>query len=175
MTLGDILAVIAAILTVGAAWVATILLVVLAFPARVAGAQAKLTGAPGRCAGQGFGVALGIGLLAAICANGPGPVKGVSLVLLGALGATAALGSAAVVRFLGGRIDVMGSPMAPFASLTRASALYVASGFLPVIGWFFVMPVALLLSVGSGVASLWPEKKPKVVSPSPNAFVEPVQ
>ena len=74
---------------------------------------------------------------------------------MGGLGVVAALGSAAIVRLLSARIDALGSPMTPFASLTRASVLYVAAGYLPVIGWGIVLPAALLLSVGSGVAVLF--------------------
>ena len=153
MTIGDVLAVIAAVLLVGSAWAATILVVALAFPARVARAGAKLTAAPGRCAGRGFGVMLAVGLLAAVSVRtGRGRSSCWRLLILGAAGVVAALGSAAMVRLLGERIDAMGSPMAPFASLTRASVLYVAAGFLPVIGWFFVLPAALLLSVGAAAS-----------------------
>ena len=53
----------------------------------------------------------------------------------------------------------MGSPMTPFASLTRASVLYTAAGFLPVIGWFGLLPLALFLAVGSGVAVLGARKE----------------
>ena len=175
MTIGDVLAVLSLVLLVGAAWAATILVVALAFPARVARAGAKLTASPGRCAGAGFGVMLAVGLLATVLANGPGPVKLVSVLLLGAAGAVAALGSAAMTRLLGERIDAMGSPMAPYASLTRASVLYVVSGFLPVVGWFFVLPAALFLAVGAGVAALRPEKKPTPVAYAPTSLAETIQ
>jgi len=156
MTIGDILAVIAAVLLVGASWAATILMIALAFPSRVAAAQAKLTAAPGVCLLRGLGVALGGGLLAILLVQAPvGPVRGLAMVVLGGLGVLAALGSAAVVRLLGARIDALGSPLTPFGSLTRAAALYVAAGFLPIIGWGVVLPVALLLSIGSGVAVLF--------------------
>ena len=175
MTIGDVLAILALILLVGSAWAATILVVSLAFPARVARAGAKLTAAPGRCAGRGLVVVLGVGLLALLLANGPGPVKLLAAVVGGGLGLVAALGSAAMVRLLGGRIDAMGSPMAPYASLTRASVLYVTAGFLPVVGWFFVLPAALFLAVGSGVAVLRAEKKPAPVAYAPTGLAEVTQ
>ena len=160
MTIGDILAVIAAVLLVGASWAATILMIALAFPARVAAAQTKLTAAPGVCGVRGLAVLLVGGLLAiALSQAAAGPARLLALLILGGLGVVAALGSAAVVRLLSARIDALGSPMTPFASLTRASVLYVAAGFLPVIGWGFVLPAALLLSVGSGVAVLFGGKR----------------
>ena len=171
MTIGDILAVIAAVLLVGASWVAMILTVALAFPARVAAAQAKLTAAPGVCLARGLAVVLISAVLAIVLSKAAaGPVRGLALLILGGLGVVAALGSAAVVRLLGARIDALGSPMTPFASLTRASVLYVATGFLPVIGWGVVLPAALLLSVGSGVAVLFgtqPKARPAPSLPSP--------
>jgi len=171
MTIGDILAVIAAVLLVGASWAATILMIALAFPARIAAAQAKLIGAPGACLARGFATLLVCGLLAiALSKAAAGPARLLALLLLGGLGVVAALGSAATVRLLSARIDALGSPMTPFASLTRASVLYVAAGFLPVIGWAAVLPAALLLSVGSGVAVLFrakPQARPAPPLPAP--------
>lgn len=171
MTIGDILAVIAAVLLVGASWAATILMIALAFPARVAAAQAKLTAAPGVCVGRGLAVLLvSLALAIALSKAAAGPVRGLALLILGGIGVVAALGSAAVVRLLGARIDALGSPMTPFASLTRASVLYVAAGFLPVIGWGVVLPAALLLSVGSGIAVLFgarPQARPIPPLPTP--------
>ena len=173
MTIGDVLAVIAGLLTVGAAWAATILIVALAFPARVAAAQDKLTASPGACLARGLGTTLVGGLLAALfwgaAAGGHRLLAGV---VLGGLGLLAALGSAAMVRLLGERIDAMGSPMTPFASLTRASLLYATAGFLPVIGWFVLLPVALFLAVGSGVAVLRSAKKPVHTPFLPTGSVE---
>ena len=66
--------------------------------------------------------------------------------------------------------------MTPFASLTRASVLYVAVGFLPVIGQFAILPAALLLAVGSGVPALFRARpKPYPITPAaPAAALETV-
>lgn len=169
MTLGDILAVIAAVMLVGASWAATILTVALAFPAKVAAAQGKLTASPGWCAARGLAVTA-VGALAAIALLqvAAGPARLLAAVILGGLGILAAIGSAAAVRLLSGRIDALGSPMTPFASLTRASVLYVVVGFLPIIGQFAILPVALVLSVGSGIAVLFrakPKAQPAAILP----------
>ena len=161
MTIGDVLAVTCGLTTVGAAWAAAILLFALAFPARTASAQTRLTAAPGVCLVRGLGVVLGSGLLAAICWNvAAGPVRLLAGVLASGIGLAAAVGSAGIIRLLGERIDALGSPMAPFASLTRAAILYVLAGFLPVVGWFLILPGALLLSVGSGIGALLPAAAP---------------
>jgi len=158
MTIGDVLAVTAGIGAVGAAWTAAILLFALAFPAKTAAAQAKLTEAPGASFGIGLAVVLGGGLLSVVCWNAPaGPVKLLAVVLAAGICLTAALGSAGAVRLLGERIDA-DARMSPFASLTRAAILYVLAGFLPVLGWFVLLPCALALSVGGGVAALAPKR-----------------
>ena len=164
MTLGDVLAVVAAVMLVGASWAAAILMVALAFPARVSEAQAKLTQFPGICLSRGLVVSGVGGVLAIALSQAPaGPVKLLAALILGALGIVAAIGSAAVVRLLGARIDALGSPMTPFASLTRASFLYVGAGFFPVIGTFAILPAALFLSVGCGLPALF-RAKPKARS-----------
>ena len=174
MTLGDVLAALALILIVGASWAATLLLCALAFPARVAAAQAKLTDAPGVCLGRGF-LVLVVGGLAIIALShaAAGPVRLLAALVGAGLGAVASLGSAACVRLLSERIDALGSPMTPFAGLTRASLLYVAAGFLPVIGWGIVLPAALLLSLGSGSAALL--RRPRRVRPASSISAAPME
>jgi hypothetical protein len=174
MTLGDILAVIAAVMLVGASWASAILMIALAFPTKVGAAQEKLMSAPGWCAGRGVVAVAAGGLLAlALSQAAAGPARLLAAVILGALGIVAAVGSAAIVRLLGARIDALGSPMTPFASLTRASFLYVGAGFFPVIGWFAILPVALILSVGCGLPVLFRFKlkaRPVLSHPVPAAM-----
>lgn len=159
MTIGDVLAVTAAIAALGVCWTAAILLFALAFPRRAAAAQVRLTDAPGLCLVRGLVVVLAGGLLALLCFNSPaGPVKLVSGVIAGGIGLAAAVGSAGAVRLMAERIVQDGAGMPPFASLTRAAVLYVLAGFLPVLGWFVILPTALFLSVGGAVSTLLPAR-----------------
>lgn len=160
MTFGDVLAILAVVFIIGASWAAAILLIALAFSRPVARAEACLTTAPGRCAGVGTVALLVCGFPAfLLITTAPGPLKLLGAVLLGVLGLLSVLGSAAIVRLVASRIDDLGSPLTPFGSLTRSSVLYVSAGFLPVLGWFFFVPVALLLSVGCGLSALQRAKK----------------
>ena len=160
MTFGDVLAFMAIVFIVGASWAAAILLVALAFPRPVARAETCLTTAPGRCAGVGSAAFLVCGLPAILLISAaPEPLKLLGVVILGALGLLVALGSAAIVRLVASRIDDLGSPLTPFGSTTRASVLYVSAGFLPILGWLFFVPAALLLSVGCGLSALHRAKK----------------
>lgn len=179
MTIGDVLAVMAAVFVVGATWAATILLAALAFPAKTTLAQQKIVSAPGASLARGLGLALVLGVLAAVFWSRPGPARLIGGLLLAALGALAAVGSAGIARLVGERIQAVGSHMNPFAMLTRGTILYVAAGFLPIIGWFLVAPVALLLSVGGGAAAFLTKSKKAtvqegVISPAPtNVSPEP--
>ncbi len=158
MTIGDIFAVIAAVLTIAAGWAATILLAGLFFPGRVSRARIAMTPL-GPCAARGFGICLVSVLLAVSFAGKPGPLQLIGAVIWASLGATAALGSAALVGIVGERIQGVGTHMTSFHALTRGAALYVVSGLLPVIGWFFIAPFALIVSVGAGASALRRERR----------------
>lgn len=160
MTIGDVLAVIAAFVLVGASWGATLLLVALAFPARTRAARARLETAPGRCLRRGLGVLLAVGLPALVLGQGPGPVRLLAGALWAGLVAVAALGGAGIIGLLGERIESVGTPMTPFAARTRATFLFVTAGFLPVVGWFVVAPAALLIALGAGFSALRPAASP---------------
>ena len=160
MTIGDVLAAVAALLTLGASWGAAILLAALAFPKRATRAQSLLMEHPWACLGRGAAGLLVVGLPTLALAHTPGPARLLLLLPLGLLAAGAMVGSAAAVRLLGGRIDAIGSPLTPFAALTRATFLYVSAGFLPVIGWLLVLPGSLLLALGAGLPALFPERAP---------------
>lgn len=169
MTIGDVLAAIAAVCGVGATWAATVLLTALAFPARAERAQGALLLSPGACLGRGAGAAL-LGTLAVLVLNHSPLGKLLSVLVVACLAALAALGSAGIVRLLGERIQTTGTSLSPFAALTRGTALYVVAGFLPVVGWFLIVPLALLLSVGSGVAAC--RRAPIAVASRPHAVLE---
>lgn len=163
MTIGDILAVIAAILLVAASWGSALILVALAFPSKVAAAERRIVSAPGASFGAGLATLVVVGIVAAVLNKShAGPVRILAGALLTGLGILAALGSAAIVRLLSDRIQEIGAPMQPFATLTRGAILYVAAGFVPIFGWLLIMPVAACLSVGGGLSALLKPPAPPV-------------
>ena len=155
MTIGDILGVIAAVTLFAASWAATLLLAALAFPARAARAQQRIMMAAGRCFWLGFFTLLLVGVLAIALGQSPvGPLRIVGGALWTGLAAVSALGSAGIVRLLGERIEATGTQMPPFASLTRGTLLFVTAAFLPIVGWFLILPVAALIGLGAGLVAL---------------------
>lgn len=166
MTIGDVLGVIAALSLLGASWGATLLLSALAFSRRTERAQQWLESAPGPCLLRGLGVLLVSGTVALILAQShAGPVRILAGALAVGLVALAALGGGGIVRLLGERIEHVGAPLLPFAARTRATVLFVTAGFLPVVGWFLILPASLLLALGAGL----------LVLRSPRAQPDPTQ
>jgi hypothetical protein len=164
MTIGDVLAMIAAFVLTAAAWGAMILFTDLLFPARSCKAEESLTSRPWACLARGAGVVAIISVIAIITANnGAGPVRLLAGVAVGYGGLLSAIGSAGIVRLTASRLaismNVAKLPtsednMLTFALLLRSTALYILTGLLPIVGWLFVTPIFLLLSIGAGSAAL---------------------
>lgn len=171
MTIGDILAVIAAILAVAATWAAAILALGLLFSAKVEAVRELLTVAPGRVFLRGLLTTVAVALVAMVVnSSHSGPTRILAGALWCGLLILSAIGSAGIARLLAERIEAAGSNAAGFPVLVRATALYVAAGFLPVVGWFVITPLALLFSVGAASAALLPGRRrtrPAETAPSP--------
>lgn len=155
MTIGDVLAVIAAVVLVAASWGSTLLVVSLAFRSKAAAAENRIVSAPGSSFATGFAVIVVVGIAAALLNRShAGPVRIGAGALLTGLAVLAAVGGAGIIRLLSERIQETGSPMQPFTTLTRSAALYVFAGLVPIFGWFVITPVAACLSVGGGIAAM---------------------
>ncbi|MCW3060954.1 MAG: hypothetical protein JWQ02_2775 [Capsulimonas sp.] len=169
MTIGDILAVIAAVVATAGAWGALVLMIGLLCPERTERARAAIAAQPGRCFGRGVGVLVVVGFVAIVIGqSGVGPVKILAGALWGVIALMAALGGAAIAQMAGERIGNVGSHMAPFAQRTRAVALFVGAGLTPIVGWFVVTPAAALIGIGAAWSALRaPARMPEVVAPAP--------
>jgi len=167
MTIGDILAVIALLVVSGAAWGSAILLTAMLFPAKVQSTRETIIESPVKCFWRGALVVGVLSLLAAATMSKPGPIRLVSISMIGLLAYCAAVGSASIVRMMSERIGSEGTEMAPFARLTRASFLYVGAGFLPVIGWFVILPVATMICAGGAIVTLRTRRVAIPQTPSP--------
>jgi hypothetical protein len=162
MTIGDVLGVIAALALLGASWAATLLLAALAFPGRTRCAQHAIETMPRACGLRGLFLLLLVGGAALALGQSPaGLLRLLAGALYAALAAVAALGGAGITRLLGERILESGTPMPPFAALTRGTILFVTAGFLPVVGWFLIVPAAALLSLGAGWSVLRAPARPR--------------
>lgn len=155
ITMGDALSVVSAFLALGVSLWATTMLAALLAPHKARVAQERLASAPYRTGFVGLvsgflWAGLGIVLL-----TQPVPVvKLAGLVVLGTLACTLAVGLAGVSQLLAEAVGRRDPSLAAYTTLARGAGLVVAAAILPLVGWFFLGPIVLLVSVGAGFRAL---------------------
>jgi hypothetical protein len=150
MEISQVLAVLSFLTVFGLGWASTILITSLAFPVCSEASKRSLQTAPWKCVSAGVVAWLLVGLVAAIFISRKGTLALLGYLTLVLLLVLSAVGSAGFIRLISERIQQHGSILSPFASLTRSSFLYVLAGFVPIIGWFVITPVAAIVSAGAG-------------------------
>ncbi|MCA9955099.1 MAG: hypothetical protein KC434_10290 [Anaerolineales bacterium] len=120
-------------------------------PARVARAQQVVQNSPGRSFVVGLVNFLFFGLVATIFAQG-GDLGGlIALIILLALAAITAVGLSALNQIVQARLF----PNRPGVRVgLKTAVLLIAGGLVPLLGWFVVTPILLLLSLGAGIIAL---------------------
>lgn len=153
--MGDVLAVVAAVVGIGATLWAAILAFTVLFQNRVRqSAELALHWKPTLLWGAGSAlIAGGFGLVLANQPNGLGKLIGYVL-LLGLL-SVAVLGSAGLAWLTGKRVIRLNPAHSTLGATGRGAALLIAAGFLPVLGWFGFFPILALLSLGAGTRALF--------------------
>jgi hypothetical protein len=153
--MGDVFAFFGGMLTIGIALPGMLLAWSLLFPAAVERARLQLERTPWRC----FWLGLAALLLSALplvtlinVAAGPAQFLGWAGVFI--LLAFASVGAAGLAALMGDRLRGVGlAASVPGALLRGAVALELAAVF-PVVGWFIVIPVATICSLGAIVFAL---------------------
>lgn len=152
MTLADVLAVATGLLIIGSGFASLALMLSLLFPRAVELAAARIERRPGRTMTLGLLVLLLV--LGSTGALLKLPVPGLHflavVVLLGGL-TVAVLGGAGLSASLGRRYRRARNRSADAADPLRGALLLEGAALLPLVGWFVVVPVALLLTLGAGI------------------------
>ena len=163
MNMGDVFAVFGGMLALGIALPGLLLAWSLLVPATVERARLRLERTPWRCFWLGLATLLAIGLPLVVLFNIPaGTVQ-----LLGWVGsfillALASVGAAGLAALMGERLRGVGlAASAPGALLRGAVALELAAVF-PLIGWFIVVPLAAICSLGAVMFALL-RRRPRAV------------
>lgn len=155
MTIGDVLAVVAGI---GSACVATwalLLGMALLFNRRANMAQQNLQSSPWRVLASGSVLALfGVGGAIVLLNQPNGILKLVGWALLLATLALAALGVGGLILLLAESVQRAQPGMSQFQALLRGAGLLVAAGLVPLLGWFLMVPVTIIISIGAGWCAL---------------------
>src|SRR5579875_2597236 len=132
MTIGDVLAALAAAALVAGSWVALLVLAAFVCSRRVEGAAARIEEEPLRCAGRGLVVvACGLFLVLATAHRFVGPARLLPLLVVAALLAASVIGGAGIVRLIARRSG-NGSEL---NATVKAAGLYTLAGLCPICGW----------------------------------------
>ncbi|MCC6420620.1 MAG: hypothetical protein IT429_20475 [Gemmataceae bacterium] len=155
MTLGDVLAVLATVVSLVVTGMAVVLAAALLFPAATGRAQRQLQFRPWLSLGVGVIVGLVGGFPALVLLALPHPgAKLCGGFLLSLLGTRVVVGAAGVVQVMADHIRDRSPSVSPFAALSYSGGLFVVAFLFPCFGWLFLLPIAVLWSLGAGVTAL---------------------
>jgi hypothetical protein len=160
LTLGDVLAAIAILLTTSLAALSAMVLSSLLFPDRTARAATEIERHPWKCAMAGFFAGLPLVLIGLVLFQVPHPVVRVLglLVMLLVL-MLAAAGSGGLAQLAGKRILTASADRTQLSAITLGGVLVVGVASLPLAGWLILAPMLLLCSLGAGVRAFRPAKR----------------
>jgi hypothetical protein len=167
--MADISTVFGILLTLGIVFPGMLTAWWLLFPATVERARLRLDRTPWLCFFVGGVITAVVAIPATILFVVPnGAVKFMGWVLVFVVLAVASLGAAGIAAKMGDRLARRSDGLTPAGAFVRgAVALELAAAF-PIIGWFIVIPLAIVTSIGATAFALlrW---MPKVVAPQPIA------
>jgi len=83
-----------------------------------------------------------------------GPAKSLGWILLAASLALSSIGWAGIAAHLGEQMKHMGNPFNPLSAFIRGSIILELAGFFPILGWFFLLPLALITAFGATAFAL---------------------
>jgi hypothetical protein len=140
----------------------------LLFPSIVARAQTRVEKTLARTFWLGLVIVIALTIPIVILLALPfGPAKFLGWILLAASLAVSSIGSAGLAAHLGERMKQTGNNYSPLSAFLRGSIVLELAAFFPVLGWFFLWPLALSTAFGAtGFALLnWmPREKTQVSS-----------
>jgi hypothetical protein len=158
--MADVYAVFGTLLALGIAFPGMLAAYWLLFPTQVETAGQRLTKKPGKTFLVGLAAAIAVAIpITLLFVIGMPFTNFLGALCLVIILAIAAIGAAGIVLKMAGRLeDIIGAekPMRNF--IGGAVALELAVIF-PIIGWFLIIPVTLITSLGAAVWSLLGKKK----------------
>jgi hypothetical protein len=165
--MADISAIFFILLIIGIAFPAMLTSWWLLFPAVVARAQSRVGQTPWGTFGMGLVILIAVAIPIVILLALPfGPAKFAGWILLAATLAASSIGSAGIAAHLGARLARQSS-FSALGGFVRGSVLLELAAFFPILGWFFIWTLVLVMAFGAtGFAFLnWmPREKASITS-----------
>ena len=122
----------------------------LLFPALITRAQTRIEKSLARSFWLGIVIVIALTIPIVILLALPfGPAKFIGWILIAASLALSAIGSAGIAAHLGERMKQAGNPYTSLGSFIRGSVVLELSTFFPILGWFFLLPLALITAFGA--------------------------
>ena len=155
MRMADVAAIFGTLLALGIAFPGLLTTLWLLFPKSVERAKTRLELHPFRCfwAGLFVGGVVGLPALALLNVPGLGQFMGAVLIILALT--FSAIGAAGMVVRLAERFETLSQTrMVGAGSFVCAAVALELGAIFPVLGWFVVMPLLIIMSLGASVLSL---------------------
>jgi len=167
--MADISAIFFVLLILGIAFPAMLTAWWLLFPAIISRAQIRVDKTPWGTFWMGLVILIAVSIPVAILLALPfGPAKFFGWLLLAAALAFSSIGSAGIAAHLGARL-ASHSGHSPLNGFIRGAVILELTAFFPVLGWFFIWPLALIMAFGAtGFAFLnWMPREKTIHTPEP--------
>lgn len=165
--MADISAIFFILLIIGVAFPAMLTAWWLLFPSLITRAQSRVEKTPMQSFWMGLAIVIAVTIPIVILLALPfGPAKFFGWVLLAIALALSSIGSAGIAAHLGKRLASQ-SNISALSGFVRGSVILELAAFFPILGWFFVWPIMLIMAFGAtGFALLnWvPREKTQITS-----------
>jgi len=162
--LGDVTTVFAILIALGVVFPGLLLAWSLLLPGMIERARERVSRTPGRSFVFGLLVLFIVGVPIAILNRLSGPFQFFAYVFAFLLLTLASIGAAGLASLMGERLRGQGVRVTSPGALVRGAIALEFATIFPFIGWFIVLPLTLLLSLGASVFALlhWmPRVKPE--------------
>ena len=160
MIFGDVLAALAILVGIPFTTWAAIIACRLLFPTVSDRATDELAESPYMAFFAGLCAILVFGLIAIILLNMPNPVlKFIGFDIVSFLLAISVVGAGAISQIAGRRLQASGQNLSDHAAFTRGAGFFVIACMSPLVGWVFVLPISLVISVGTGIMAIRSRRK----------------
>jgi len=141
----------------------------LLFPSVIGRAQARVEKTPMQAFWLGLAIIIAVAIPVVILLSLPlGPAKLIGWILLAASFGLSSIGSAGIAAHVGNRL-IQHSNVTALGGFIRGAIVLELAAFFPMLGWFFVWPVMLIMAFGAtGFAILnWMPREKAAIMPEP--------